>query len=350
MTDTPTASPVRIREATDADAERWNAYLNLCPRANFYQRFEWAAINREQLGHRAHFLLAERGDIVVGVLPLVRVRTLLFGDVVASMPFVNFGGPAADDEATEDALVAAACRAADGWRCDYLQLRTTRAYAGLEATTEKVSMTLALDPDPEVVMKGFTTKHRTNIRRAQKNGLTVRAGGPELLGDFYQVLSLSWQRLGTPLYRRAYFADIARRFDGAVRLFVVQHEGRPVAAAFNGEYRGTVEGMWAGVVPDAQELQPNYVLYWEMIRDACVRGLRTYHLGRSTKDSGAMRFKEKWSATPLQLYWNYHRVKATGLPQLNPDNPKYARAIRTWQRLPLAVLNVIGPPIARGIP
>lgn len=342
---------MRIRPATEADGARWNAFVNLCDRANFYQRWEWNAINREALGHRTHFLLAERGDTVVGVLPLVRVRTLLFGDQLTSMPFVNFGGPAGVDDATEDALVQAACAEADRLRCDHLQLRATRAFGALPVGTDKVSMTVALQPDPDAMMQGFSQKHRHNLRRAQKNPITVRqASGAELLDDFYGVLRLSWQRLGTPLYRRSYFARIIAAMPEAIRLHVAYHEGRPIAVAFNGEFRGTIEGMWAGVDPAAQALQPNYILYWEMIRDACVRGFTRFHLGRSTKDSGAVAFKEKWSATPTQLYWNYHLVKAKELPRLNPDNPRYQRAIRTWQRLPLGLLDVVGPPIARGIP
>lgn len=341
---------MRVRPATGADAARWNAFVNLCPRANFYQRFEWEGVNRERLGHRTEFLLAERGEDIVGVMPMVRVRSALFGDVLSSMPFVNFGGPAGLDEGIEDALAEAARARADALRCHYLQIRATRAFPGMQVGTDKVSMTVALDPDPEALMRSFSTKHRTNIRRAQKNDLTVRAGGTELLDDFYATLSRSWQRLGTPLYRRSYFEDIVRRFDGGTRLFVAYHGGVPVATAFNGEFRGTVEGMWAGVDPRAQELQPNYVLYWEMLRDACERGLTRFHLGRSTKDSGAVRFKEKWSATPQQLYWNHHLVRAREMPSLNPDNPRYARAIRTWQRLPLGVLRVIGPPLARLIP
>ena len=341
---------MRIRLATDADAARWNAFVNLCPRANFYQRFEWAGVNHDRLGHQTPFLIAEHGDAVTGVLPLVRVRSLLFGDVLASMPFVNFGGPAGMDDATEAGLVDAACAHAARLRCHYLQLRASRAFGDLQVTTDKVSMTIALDRDPEAVMRGFTAKHRHNIRRAQKNDIMVRAGGAELLADFFETLSLSWQRLGTPLYRHTYFEDIVRRFGDDVRIYVAYRGGVPIATAFNGYFRDTVEGLWAGVDPQAHDLQPNYVLYWEMIRDACERGFRYFQLGRSTKDSGAMRFKEKWSAQPQQLYWNYHLVRAKEIPQLNPDNPRYEHAIRLWQRLPLRVLRVIGPPLARLIP
>ena len=35
---------------------------------------------------------------------------------------------------------------------------------------------------------------------------------------------------------------------------------------------------------------------------------------------------------------------------MRPDNPKYQRLIRAWQRLPVAVTKVIGPAVVRGIP
>lgn len=295
-------------------------------------------------------MLAEHEGRVRGVLPLVHLRSLLFGNVVTSMPFVNFGGPAALDEATERALVDAACRYAEERRCRYLEIRSTRAFDGLRQTTEKVSMTIELKADPEAMMAAFTAKHRKNLRRAQENGVEVRSGGAELLDDFFQTLALSWKDLGTPLYRKAYFADLLRLFKDDVRIFVGYHGSRPVVTALNGHFGDTVEGMWAGADRRFQALSPNYVLYWEMIADCCRRGFRYFHLGRSTKDSGAMQFKARWLAEPKQLYWNYHLVTDEELPRLNPTNPKFALAIKTWRRLPHAVLRVIGPPIARLIP
>jgi hypothetical protein len=35
---------------------------------------------------------------------------------------------------------------------------------------------------------------------------------------------------------------------------------------------------------------------------------------------------------------------------LTPDNPKYALAVKCWQKLPLSVTNFIGPWIVRNIP
>jgi len=108
--------------------------------------------------------------------------------------------------------------------------------------------------------------------------------------------------------------------------------------------------MWAGTNATGQELNANYVLYWEMIKDSCERGYRRFHLGRSTAGSGAEQFKKKWNAEPTQLYWYFHRPDGNQKPVVNVDNPKFRLAIAAWRKLPLWATRVLGPPLARVIP
>jgi FemAB-related protein (PEP-CTERM system-associated) len=341
---------LRIRHATEADADQWNLFLLGCPDANFYLRYEWVRINQEELGHDVVCFMAEQGGDIAGVLPVVRVRSRIFGDILVSMPFVNFGGPAAITSEVETSLVDAACKEAERLGCDYLEIRADRPLGNLQSTTHKVSMTVELMPDPDELWKSFSTKHRKNVKKAQESQLVVRSGGIEFLDVFYQLMERGWRKLGTPLYRKSYFKKIFESFGEDARVFVAFHGEKPAAVALNGAYRGVMEGMWAAVDPDAVALQPNYVLYWEMLQYACRHGFQRFHLGRSTVGSGGQFFKSRWNAHPKQLYWNYYVVDAEGLPGLNPDHPRYQLAIRTWQRLPLSVTRVLGPSLARLIP
>ena len=51
-------------------------------------------------GHECIYLAArDQTGQLAGVLPLVRVKSLLFGHYLVSMPFVNYGGPLGDDVA-----------------------------------------------------------------------------------------------------------------------------------------------------------------------------------------------------------------------------------------------------------
>lgn len=334
-----------------ADGEAWDSYLDGQPAATFYQRYAWKRINEQCLGHTTYYLLARADQAVVGVLPLVYVKSLLFGRILCSLPFVNYGGPCARDAVVEARLLEEAYRAVERERVDYLELRTDRPLAGeLPTRRHKVSMVLELDRDPDVLWRAYDTKHRTAIRRACKNDLEVRAGGAELLDDYYRVMALCWRALGTPLYRKSYFAAILREFASQTRIFVVYQGERPVATAFNGYYNGVVEGLWAGADWSCRRLQPTSVLYWEMIKHACETGQRRYHFGRSTVDSGGEFFKSKWNAEPRQLYWQYRLGRRTTLPRLDVGNPRYRALMKIWRRLPHSLLAAIGPPLARLIP
>jgi FemAB-related protein (PEP-CTERM system-associated) len=345
------SAPLAVESATAAHAAEWNAFLQQQPQGSFYHLHEWSGINQQALRNPSFNLIARAGREIRGVLPLTLVASPLFGRVLCSMPFVNYGGPVCVDATATDALVRAARDRANELKADYLELRCASAIeTDMSVSTRKISMHIELAPDPDTLWNKFASKHRTNIRRAQKNNLEVRSGGAELLDTFYSVMEQSWRQLGTPFYARSYFEAILKALPEYTSIFVCSQGTTPVAVAFNGYFNGMVEGLWAGGTELSRPLQANYVLYWEMMRDACVRGCARYHLGRSTADSGAEDFKKKWNATASQLYWYFHRPSGGEMPQLNVENPKYKLAIQVWQKLPLWVTRLIGPPLARSIP
>ena len=347
---TSTAS-IQLFDNSPNNQEAWNQYLQHGRNANFYQLFEWKSIIEREFGHKTFYLAATEDNTITGVLPLVLIRSRMFGKILCSMPFVNFGGPSADNELAENSLVDRACIITSEENADYLEIRGLHICSSLMPRSEhKISMTLALAEDPDVLWNNFKSKHRTNIRRVYKDNVRVISGHAELLDTFYDLMCHSWRALGTPIYRRSFFRSILDGFGDKIRIFVAYQGNTPVATAFNGHFDSTVEGMWAGTHPEFRNLQINYVLYWEMIKDACERGFLSYHLGRSTVESGGESFKKKWNAESRQLYWHYFMPNGKELPQLNTGNPRFQIAINIWRKLPLAVTRLLGPLISGSIP
>ena len=329
----------------------WDAFIAGQLPGSFYHCHGWKLLNEGHLGHSTTYLEARDGGALVGVLPLVLTRSRIFGRILCSMPFVNYGGPVAVDAGTTRQLIQAAQDHAGRVRADYLELRCVEPIeTDMHVSLHKISMTIDLDADPDQLWNKFTSKHRTNIRRVYKDGLTVTAGGRELLPAFYAVMQRSWRDLGTPIYAQSYFEAIVDAFPDQTRVFICYQGGEPVAVAFNGYFAGMVEGMWAGTTAAGHDLNANYVLYWEMIKDACERGYRRYHLGRSTAGSGAEQFKKKWNAETSQLYWYYHRPNGGFKPVVNVNHPSFQFGIAAWRKLPLWATRVLGPRLARVIP
>jgi FemAB-related protein (PEP-CTERM system-associated) len=319
---------------------------------SFYHLYDWKEVNEQSLGHHCEYLAAQdAAGSITGILPLVLVKSRIFGRILCSLPFMNYGGPVAATPEAAAELMRHAILRTEELGADYLELRCPVSLeTKMEVSTRKISMIVPLTPDPEVLFNSFSQKHRKNIRRAQKNNLEVRKGGLPLLDDFFSTLELSWRSLGTPMYSKSYFQRILKTFPLNTAIYTCSHAGAPVAVAMIGHFNGVVEGMWAGARQELRHLDANYVLYWEMLRDACLAGHKLFHLGRSTSHSGAEQFKSKWNAEIRQLYWYFHRPDGGPMPQLNVDNPKYQLAIAAWRHLPLPATRLIGPHLARLIP
>ncbi|HET7218511.1 MAG TPA: FemAB family XrtA/PEP-CTERM system-associated protein [Vicinamibacterales bacterium] len=341
---------MQIVQCDEQHRQEWNAFVRRSPRASLYHRYEWRNVNRQSFGYRSAYLAALVDGRIAGIFPFVQVKSSLFGNIACSLPFVNFGGPCGDSPEIEHALVEAAKPIVRDWRSDYLEIRTPHQVDGLPTSEHKVSMTLDLVSDPEELWKNFKTGHRQDIRAAYKKGATVKVGRADLIDDFYAVLSESWRDLGTPIYSRRFLDNIARAFPDEIRVTVVYSDGEPAATAFDLMSGEHAEGLWLGSRGKFRKQNVGYVLYWELIKDACERGVKTFHLGRSTVQSGGETFKKKWNAYQTQLFWQYVMRNDAPLPQLNVSNPKYRFAIRAWQQLPVSVAQMIGPFIARSIP
>ncbi len=90
-------------------------------------------------------------------------------------------------------------------------------------------------------------------------------------------------------------------------------------------------------------------MYWHLLERAIERGQQVFDFGRSSADSNTYRFKSQWGAQPHPAVWQYY-VRQGSAGDMRPDNPKLQRRIRIWQRLPVWVTRLAGPPIIRGIP
>jgi FemAB-related protein (PEP-CTERM system-associated) len=211
-------------------------------------------------------------------------------------------------------------------------------------------MILDLEKDSDSQWRGFNAKLRNQIRKAEKSGLRTAFGRLELLEGFYDVFARNMRDLGTPVYTQDFFRNLLTTFAGSTRVIAVRLEGRTIAAGIISWFRNVVEMPWASSIRDHRGLCPNNLLYWEAIKQAIAMGCGKFDFGRSTPGEGTFKFKEQWGAKPVQLHWQYLLKEGKELPELSTKNPKYEMAIKLWQKLPVGLTRLVGPPIVRNIP
>lgn len=346
------SSALSVRPAnTQADAQLWERFVAQRPEATHCHHWGWKEVFENSFGWPTYYSLAEEDGEIRGLLPLVWQKSLLFGSFLTSVPYLNAGGVLAADEAAERALVTDAAARAARMNARYMELRhRSNPELNLPTRTHKVSMVLPLRRDQEAQWAALPHKVRTDIRKGVKSGLKADFGGRELLDDFYDVFARNMRDLGTPVYARRFFSEILRVFPADARICRIRHLDKTVAASFLIGHRDSVESVWSCSLYDHLALRPNMFLYWSILCFAREKGFQFFDFGRSTIGSGTHRFKKQWGSQDVPLYWAYWLPEGTSLPNLNPENPRYRRAIRVWQRLPIPVTKLIGPPLAKRLP
>jgi FemAB-related protein (PEP-CTERM system-associated) len=312
----------------------------------------WLNVLERGLRHTAYAVEATVDGKTTGFLPLAYVSSFLFGRFLVSLPYLNSGGVLAEDDATRLALIDEAVRLADSLRVRYLELRHEapvehRALTG--KLTSKVHMRLALPSFAGPLWEGLNAKVRNQVRKGEKSGLTVHWGGRELLGEFYSVFSRNMRDLGTPVYGFGFFGSILAQFAGSAELCVIRAGSEPAAAALLLHGKGVSEVPSASCLREHNATCANMLMYWNLLDRAIQRGQAVFDFGRSTADSGTFKFKKQWGAEPEPATWQYYLLTGS-TSDMRPDNPRYQRFIRIWQRLPVGLTRLIGPPIVRGIP
>jgi FemAB-related protein (PEP-CTERM system-associated) len=340
------AVSVRIRELRAHEYADWDAYVRAAPAATFCHLSGWKTAIERAFGHHCPYLLAEAEGRIVGVLPLSRIRSPLFGHVVASTAFAVYGGPVGDTPEAVRALAEAARGVAESHGAERVELRAV-APTGLGwpgRADAYATFRRALSADPEANLKAIPRKQRAVLRKALGRGLaaSVDAG----LDRFFPLYAESVRNLGTPVFPRRWFAALRSVFAGECDVLTVADGDRPVASVLNFYFRDTVLPYYGGGGREARALGANDVMYYELMCRAGSRGFSTFDFGRSRTGSGAWAYKRNFGFEPTPLHYEYWTRSGAAPPDTSPANPRYRLLTAAWSRLPLAVANRLGPLIS----
>ena len=338
----------QVRLMQPQDAARWDEFVLNCPEASFFHRAGWQKVIEQAFGHKTYFYLAEVDGRIEGVLPLAEIKSRLFGHSLGSLPFCVYGGPAASSAAAAEALDREAQALAATLQVGHLEYHNVAPrHADWHAKDLYVTFRKEMDPDPEKNMNAIPRKQRAMVRKGIKAGLVSEIDAD--VERFFTAYATSVHRLGTPVFSKKYFRLLKETFGDDCELMTITKDGKLISSVMSFYFRDEVLPYYGGGMPEAREVAGNDFMYWELMRRTCTRGYRIFDFGRSKKGTGSHDFKKNWGFEPTPLHYEYKLVRATEVPDTNPLNPKYQLMIRTWQKMPIALANLIGPHIVKNL-
>ncbi len=328
-----------------------DVFVRSRPEGKICHLFSWGRAAEKAMGHKCLYLVARDEGVVRGVLPMMHVRSRLFGRRMVSQALSDYGGVVADSHEAQDALFGRAVELATEFGCESIEFRNVHQLPyDLVLRSEKMTMHLSLPADPQELWKSFPAKVRNQVRKAEKSGIVAADGGAELLPEIYPIYANRMHQLGTPCYSRKVMKALLDAFPDNTRVFAVRLNGRCIGGSLSLHLDGFVEMPFAAVMTKYNNLCPNNLLYWSVLEHYCRAGARMFDFGRCTVNSGTHQFKKQWGSQAVDLNYQYWVQPGIELSLASPSNQKYQKKVEMWRRLPQWLARLIGPAISRSLP
>ncbi|NJP06620.1 MAG: peptidoglycan bridge formation glycyltransferase FemA/FemB family protein [Chloroflexaceae bacterium] len=300
---------------TEPATTDWDAFVLQHPQGNLLQLSGWGELKAIAGWHTRRIAITAVGKtgmhICAGVQMLFRSQ---YGVSLAYVP----RGPLFSSDATVDALLLAAMkRVARRQRAIFLRLEppvredapgsdsyhTWLLEHGFQpARTIQPRSTILVDLSPDVnrMFAGFSKGHRADIRRAERQGVTLRIGDTSATEAFYAIMQSTSKRAAFGIHTADYYRRAMQSFlidqqpipetdpdlsgsavtlsNGQVRLLLAEQEGQTVAAhmVFVDSYTGYY--LYSGATEAGLKSGANHLLQWHALQWARARGARWYDL------------------------------------------------------------------------
>ncbi len=335
----------------NGEYEPWDAYILEHEKSNVFQLTAWGRAVCNSMGHDPYYIYVQKEGAIVGVLPLIHVKSKLFGNSLVSVAFAVGGGPLYDNQEVLKLLDEEAKKIADNIgvsALEYRQMERSHTDWPLKAETYS-TFRKELSSDNEENMLAIPRKQRAMVRKGIKLGLKYEID--DNVDRLYHLYATSVRNLGTPVFPKALFQGLKQEFGGnCENLIICTDKGEAISAVMSFYFKDEIIPYYGGGGVLARKYAANDFMYWSVMEHAVSsRGSKIFDFGRSKNGTGAFSFKKNWGFEPTPLEYEYYLREGNEIPEVNPLNPKYQLMIKTWRKLPLSVANFLGPFISRSL-
>lgn len=307
-----------IKLVTREDYEKYTEFLEKHENSHFMQSLSWAEFKKNQESFAIMSL--DGSGAVQGVMLMFLQNVRRTKKKFLYCP----RGPvcARDDAKTLSELLAGAEKIAkevgaykltldpDITKNDTVWLRCLKdigARVGDNARDNGILQPFAVyrinvDKTDDELMMSYHSKARYSVRSSIKSGAMCRLGTREDIPAFHDLLSKTAKRDGFTARGEDYFFQMYDSLGGdAVKLFMIDFEGKAIAGSVLIRCGKKTWHMYAGSSDEHKEALPNFLMQWEMMRWSRDNGCSLYDMrgiaGEGNKlrpIEGLVRFKKRF--------------------------------------------------------
>jgi len=332
-------------------APEWDAFVKSHPEATVFHTSGWARVILDTYRYKPLYHVARgEGGTLRAAVPLMQVDGLLTHRRLVGLPFSDTCAPLLADGPEGCELMDQLKSAGEQHGAGHVQVRgrggAATESAGFTAGTTFFQHIIPILPHAEEMEKRLHSSARRAIRKAEKEGITVRIStNPADMRHFYRLMVMTRKKHGLLPQPWRFFKNIQKYMmdTGAGYLLLAEHGGKPIAGDLLLKFRDQMVYKFNASDPRHLHLRPNNVLLWQAMRLSASLGCKTLDLGRCDEDNeGLRRFKLLWGSDETTL--SYFSYALPGAPEGRMATSKPGRVVLgAFVRIaPLYALQAVG--------
>lgn len=314
----------------------WQEFVLKHPLGNFYHLPSWQKVLKNTFGYELKTIFAFEGNALVGILPLILVKSWLTSNRLVSLPFSYIVGPLATNEEVEKGLFEKAKKLAKEEKVSYLELRSEKEFIfpGFSKNDYYSTYVLELSKDEDVLWKKLDKGSvRWAINKAKKFGLKVEKKLGKNIEVFFRLNQKSKHKLGVPGHPIKLFSNLAKYFPNELKIYIAKIKNQPIAGIVTLSFKNKVVYAYGATDSEFEKYQANNLLVWEAIKDSA-KNYSFFDFGRtSPENSGLISFKKHWGTKEQKLYYYFYPRDAKSL-SMERSSRKFKLVTKIWQNLP----------------
>lgn len=326
------------------DHPDWDSLLPTSGQASFFHTAGWARVLSQTYGYKARYFTITDNGLIVGLMPVMEIKSLLTGKRGVSLPFTDACVPLAEDRETFALLLkeSVAFGRQAGWK--HLEFRGAKSWMPPgPASSMHLVHALELSADEMEVSARFKPNVRRNIRKSKKEGVKVRLmHSLGAMAAYYRLHCGTRRYHGLPPQPWLFFKKMHEHIIGPGKGFIAlaEFQNRWIAGAVFLQHRDQAIYKYGASDIRFQRLRPNNLVMWEALRWCCRNNVRRFSFGRTDpKNEGLRHYKNGWGAVEDRLL--YHRLDLRSSCFVGTHGtPKSSSAV--FKSLPLPMLRLAG--------
>jgi lipid II:glycine glycyltransferase (peptidoglycan interpeptide bridge formation enzyme) len=330
---------------------QWDEFVQSHPDGTPYHLSCWLRTIDETYSFTPFMYVVKKDDgSIDGIFPLFRIKSLISGSRLVSLPFSDYGGPLFLDQEEETELLKRIIHK-HGKSVKYIEIRSKLAQgsdfmAYNYYKRHVLDMSLGLSDIRKKIDKRTI---QYSIRKAEKKGVKItEENTPSGMNEFYRLNMLTRKKHGVPCQPKKFFDNILKNVISKGHGFILLafYDSKCVASSLFLKCNNTIHYKYNASDPDyMKKVSPNHSLTYQALRTGCERGFTSFDYGRTSPDNhGLIRYKKMWGSKMSDIpYYYYPKIK--GASSTRESSWIYRRLTYIWKLLPAQVIEKLGPMI-----